>query len=477
MSARALGQHVVIVGPTPEATATVGKGLAAALGRPFVDASGAKDGFGDLERELALERGELAVVAASPEVADDVRRLAALVDTAVSVAVSSGSGGQRDRERAEQCAGFAELSVELDTADPTAAVDRIVHHLRRRIEVSLGERSYPVLIGPGTRFDVAQLLPERARRAAVVTQPGIGVAVELSIPTEVFVIPDGEGAKSLQVVGSLASGFARFGLTREDVVIAVGGGTVTDVAGFAAASYHRGTAVVHVATTLLGQIDAAIGGKTGVNIPEGKNLVGAFWQPRGVICDTDVLESMPARERRSGLGEMAKYAFLGVENLDGLSIVDQVAECVAAKARVVAADERESDLRMTLNYGHTLAHALEAAGFADGEGRSGVDLRHGEAVAIGLVFAARLAHLLGRIDADRVERHIELVTSYGLPTTIPAVVDVDEAVRAMGRDKKATDGLTFVLDGPNGVEVVRGIAAETIKAAFAETTEAARGSQ
>jgi 5-deoxy-5-amino-3-dehydroquinate synthase len=226
---------------------------------------------------------------------------------------------------------------------------------------------------------------------------------------------------------------------------------------------------VNVPTTLLGQIDAAIGGKTGVNIPEGKNLVGAFWQPCGVVCDTDTLESLPDRERRSGLGEMAKYAFLGVENLDQLSIVDQVAACVAAKAAVVGADERESELRMLLNYGHTLAHALEAAGFADGAGRDGVDLRHGEAVAIGLIFAARLARLLGRIDDGRVVRHLDLVRSYGLPTSIPDVIDPDEAIAAMGRDKKAVDGLVFVLDGPNGVEVVREVPLATVRAALDAT--------
>jgi 5-deoxy-5-amino-3-dehydroquinate synthase len=178
---------------------------------------------------------------------------------------------------------------------------------------------------------------------------------------------------------------------------------------------------------------------------------------------------MPERERRSGLGEMAKYAFLGIEDLDGLSIVDQVAACVALKAATVAADEREGDLRMTLNYGHTLAHALEAAGFADGAGREGIDLRHGEAVAIGLVFAARLARLLGRIDDARVDRHVEIVTGYGLPSSIPSGIDADEAIAAMGRDKKATRGITFVLDGPSGVEVVTDVPVELIRQAFSAT--------
>jgi 5-deoxy-5-amino-3-dehydroquinate synthase len=224
---------------------------------------------------------------------------------------------------------------------------------------------------------------------------------------------------------------------------------------------------------LLGQVDAAVGGKTGVNLPEGKNLVGAFWQPTAVLCDTDTLATLPDRERRSGLGEMAKYAFLGVEDLDRLPLVDQIARCVALKAEVVAEDEREGDRRMLLNYGHTLAHALEAAGFADGPGRDGVDLRHGEAVAIGLVFAARLARSLGRIDDRRVQRHVELVSANGLPTAMPRGVDHAELVRLMGRDKKATDGLVFILDGPIGPEIVTGVSTADVLTALDATDEAA----
>ena len=152
---------------------------------------------------------------------------------------------------------------------------------------------------------------------------------------------DGEEAKTLESVEQLCRQFARWGLTRADVVVAVGGGVVTDTAGFAAAVYHRGVAVVHVPTTLLGQVDAAIGGKTGVNLPEGKNLVGAFWQPAAVLCDTETLGTLPPREYRSGLGEMAKYAFLGVDGLRDMPLDDAVAACVACKAEVVGADERE----------------------------------------------------------------------------------------------------------------------------------------
>ena len=240
--------------------------------------------------------------------------------------------------------------------------------------------------------------------------------------------------------------------------MAVGGGMVTDVAGFAAASYHRGIAVVHVPTTLLGMVDAAIGGKTGVNLPEGKNLVGAFWQPAAVLCDLTALETLPERELRSGLGEMAKYHFLTGDDLMAMPLEERVARCVAIKAEVVVTDEREAPAgtavaggagRASLNYGHTLAHALEIT--------TGHDLRHGEAVAIGLVYAAELAGVLGRIGPDRIDEHRAVIERYGLDATLPAGSDPDRLVELMGRDKKALDGLTFVLDGPRGVELVAGV--------------------
>ena len=336
----------------------------------------------------------------------------------------------------------------------------------KRVRVALGDRSYDVVIGRGSRHLVHEFVPPTARRAAIVTQHGIGVEVDPKIPSQIFYMGEGEQEKSLATIERLCREFVAFGLTRADVVIAIGGGVVTDCAGFAAASYHRGVSLINVATTLLGQVDAAIGGKTAVNLPEGKNLVGAFWQPRAVLCDTEVLETLPERERRSGSGEMAKYAFLGVDDLDRLELDDQVTACVRLKAEVVGADEREGDRRMLLNYGHTLAHALEAAGFADGPGRGGIDLRHGEAVAIGLVFAAHLARHLGRIDDARVARHYEVVRSYGLPDALPDGVDHGEIVRLMGHDKKATDGLIFVLDGPGGVEVVHAVGEEDVLVAL-----------
>ena len=315
------------------------------------------------------------------------------------------------------------------------------------LTVPLGDRSYPVLVGAGARHRLLEVLPVGVERVAVVTQATIPVAVDPGVDHRVFTMPDGEHGKDLGTVEDLCRDWAQWGLTRGDCVVAVGGGVVTDTAGFAAAVYHRGVPVVHVSTTLLGQVDAAIGGKTGVNLPEGKNLVGSFWQPAAVICDTDVLATLPPREYRNGQGEMAKYAFLGVADLADLPLDEAVAACVACKAAVVAADEREGGRRAILNYGHTLGHALETAG--------SYDLRHGEGVAIGLIYAAELASRLGRIDRARVAEHRRVVGSYDLPMHLPDGVDPAELVELFGRDKKAVGGITFVLDGPDGVEPVR----------------------
>ncbi len=334
-----------------------------------------------------------------------------------------------------------------------------------RVPVELGERSYDVWVGPGVRHRLAEVVPGGANRVAVVTQSAVadaGITVDPGIEHRVFITDDGEHIKTLGAVEELCRQFAQWGLTRRDAVVAVGGGAVTDLAGFAAAVYHRGIRVVYVSTTLLGQIDASVGGKTGVNLPEGKNLVGAFWQPSAVLCDTEALDTLPPEEMRSGLGEMAKYHFIADADLHSLPLSERIARCVAIKAEVVADDERESGRRAVLNYGHTLAHALEAHG--------GYDLRHGEAVAVGLVYAAELAHRAGRIDAHRVDEHRRVVGGYGLPTSLPAGADADDLVRLFSRDKKAVGGVTFMLDGPNGIEAVTGLD----PALMLETLEAMR---
>jgi 5-deoxy-5-amino-3-dehydroquinate synthase len=325
----------------------------------------------------------------------------------------------------------------------------------RTVTVPLGDRSYPVHIGAGVRGLLAEVVAGvGARRAAVVTARPAGLLPDPGVPHVVLPAEDGEPGKTLSVVEGYCRAFAGFGLTRSDVVVSVGGGSTTDTAGLAAALYHRGVAVVHLPTSLLAQVDASVGGKTAVNLPEGKNLVGAYWQPRAVLCDVDFLATLPRREMVSGFGEIARCHFIGAGDLRQLPLLEQITASVRRKAELVASDEHDTGLRHLLNYGHTLGHALEVT--------TGFGLRHGEAVAIGTVFAGRLAGALGRIPADRVAEHHDVVAHYGLPTALPDGAEVDDLVALMARDKKAITGLSFVLDGPAGAELVGRVPAETV---------------
>jgi 5-deoxy-5-amino-3-dehydroquinate synthase len=339
------------------------------------------------------------------------------------------------------------------------------------VTVELDDRSYPVEIGVGVRSRLMEHLPSTARRVAIVTQDGIGVDVDTNLDQRVFLIGQGEQAKTLSTIEELCRQWARWGLNRNDVVVGIGGGIVTDVAGFAASVYHRGLPVVQVATTLLGQIDAAIGGKTGVNLPEGKNLVGAYWQPSAVLCDLETLDSLPQRHYRAGLGELAKYHFLdnGALNLltiddiqDGRlgadDLADRVEASVQLKANAVGADEREGGKRALLNYGHTLGHALETLG--DHE------LLHGEAVAIGVAYAAEVAFEMGRIDGARVEEHRRILAGYDLPMRPPGPPSFDSILPLLARDKKALDGITFILDGVDGCEVIVGVPEHVLRSSY-----------
>nr|ADM46363.1 3-dehydroquinate synthase [Streptomyces sp. CS] len=321
-----------------------------------------------------------------------------------------------------------------------------------------GDRSYEVLIGPGARSALPEVIAGLgARRVAVVSARPAEWVPDTGAETLLLPARDGEPDKNLATVEALCAAFVRFGLTRTDAVVSVGGGTTTDVVGLAAALYHRGVPVVHLPTSLLAQVDASVGGKTAVNLPEGKNLVGAYWQPAAVLCDTDYLTTLPPRELRNGLGEIARCHFIGAPDLHGLPLAEQIAVSVTLKAGIVSADERDTGQRHLLNYGHTLGHALEAA--------TGFALRHGEGVAIGTVFAGLLAGTLGRVPPDRVREHRQVVASYGLPTALPDGVEPDALIALMRRDKKAVSGLTFVLDGPAGAELV----ADVPEAAVAET--------
>ncbi|MEI6453706.1 MAG: 3-dehydroquinate synthase family protein [Actinomycetes bacterium] len=345
------------------------------------------------------------------------------------------------------------------------------------IHVPLSERSYDVEVGAGVREHlasvIAKLAPD-AKLAAMVTQDALIAlpwfsSIDPGIASIQLSIPEGEDAKSLETIGILASRLAQAGFSRRDIVVAVGGGMVSDVAGFLAASFHRGVNYITVATTLLAQVDAAIGGKTGVNIPEGKNLIGAFHQPLAVLCDSSVLETLDAPALRCGLGEVAKYVLLAGEqgpSLLELSRDEQIAACAKMKADVVAGDEREAGKRALLNYGHTFAHALEAEGLLQrSQGARSVvgDLQHGEAVAIGLAAASRLAMHLGRIDDGAVRWADEVLTRLGLPSQLPEGLSASELLAHMAKDKKAHHDLTFVLDGPRGIEVVEAVDAEAVR--------------
>jgi 3-dehydroquinate synthase len=351
----------------------------------------------------------------------------------------------------------------------------------RRVTIAV-DAPYDVLVGAGILDRLPDALPTHPRVAlvsqgAVATEHAPEAVAALRAAArdvELFTIPDGEAAKTLETVETLCRALARWGLRRGDAVLAVGGGVVGDTAGFTAAVYHRGVGVVQVPTSLLAMVDAAIGGKTAVNLPEGKNLVGAFHQPLAVVADVATLRTLPASEYRSGLGEVAKYALMpggtavaalldehttAVLDRDPAVLTDLVAVCVAMKAAVVAADpEERTGVRAVLNYGHTLAHALETTGqFA---------LAHGEAVAVGLVFAAHLARNLERVGDDTVAQVQHVLTGLGLPIRVPDDRSERELLAVMRRDKKVRDDLTFVLPGPHGLELVDDPPAAALTAAF-----------
>ncbi|MEO5873601.1 MAG: 3-dehydroquinate synthase, partial [Streptosporangiaceae bacterium] len=283
-------------------------------------------------------------------------------------------------------------------------------------------------------------LPEIAR-------PVCGVLEQAGYTVHAVPVPDGEAAKDVTVLAGLWSRFAELGITRSDAVVGVGGGAATDLAGFAAASWLRGVRCVLVPTTLLAMVDAAVGGKTGINIAEGKNLVGAFAPPGGVLCDLATLITLPGEDYISGLAETIKAGFIRDPRIlelieedpeaaarpDGRHTRELVERAVQVKADVVGADLREAGLREILNYGHTLAHAIEKA--------EDYTFRHGHAVAVGCVYAAELALLDGRIDADLVARHRAVFSSVGLPVSYRAEA-WDELRRTMNVDKK-TRGATL----------------------------------
>ena len=319
---------------------------------------------------------------------------------------------------------------------------------------------YDVVIGRGLLDElVLAVAATGAAKVALIHPPPLAATAEVirvalagaGLDAHLLQVPDAEEAKNLTVLGFCWNVFGQIGIDRRDVVIGLGGGSVTDVAGFAAATWMRGVKVIQVPTTLLGMVDAAVGGKTGINTDAGKNMVGAFYEPTVVIADIATLETLAPHELVAGMAEVVKCGFIAdpeiltIIEADASAAVDpstpQLADlirrAVAVKAGVVAADLRESDLREILNYGHTMAHAIEK--------RERYRWRHGAAVSVGLVFAAELARAAGRLDDETADRHLTVLHTLGLPTTYDPDA-LGELVKIMGSDKKTRSGtLRFVI--------------------------------
>jgi 3-dehydroquinate synthase len=333
---------------------------------------------------------------------------------------------------------------------------------RTTIRVGSGGGSYPVVVGHDLQDEAVGLLGPSVERVLLVHAPTVGDrAQELAealrgrgIQVLMGVVPDAEAAKNVTVAAGLWANLGEAGFTRTDAVVGLGGGSVTDLAGFVAATWLRGVRVLQVPTTLLGMVDAAVGGKTGINTAQGKNLVGSFHPPVGVLCDLAALTTLPREDLAAGLAEVVKCGFIAdlrilelVESdpaaaldVDGPVLRELVERAVRVKADVVTADLREADLREILNYGHTFGHAVEQV--------EGYQWRHGEAVSVGLVYAAELGRLSGHLSEAEVDRHRSVLTSLGLPVTYPPG-HWDALSTAMRRDKKARGSrLRFVvLDG------------------------------
>jgi 3-dehydroquinate synthase len=320
-----------------------------------------------------------------------------------------------------------------------------------------GEQPYEVVVGSGVLTELPSLVGKKTETVAVIHAAGLATIARSAcdalegagFTVRATPVPDGEAAKTIDVAARLWSSLAQQRITRSDCVVGIGGGAATDLAGFVAATWLRNVSVVLVPTTVLGMVDAAVGGKTAIDIPEGKNLVGAFHPPAGVLCDMTTLETLPRPDYVAGLAEVIKGGFIadgtildliradpaGAVSPSGAHARELIERKIRLKAKVVSADLRESGLREILNYGHTLAHAIERV--------EGYKFRHGDAVAIGTVFAAEVARLSGRLTEADVDAHRSILASVGLPVTYrPATLSPEQQVwprlrEAMSLDKKA----------------------------------------
>ncbi|WP_266171517.1 3-dehydroquinate synthase [Dyella subtropica] len=360
----------------------------------------------------------------------------------------------------------------------------------RTIDVALGQRSYPVWIGQGLLDDHTRWRSAlRGRHALVISNRTVAplylerVAKGLDgLQWSPFLIDDGEAHKTFANVGLALEALAQLGATRDACVVALGGGVVGDLAGFSAACWMRGIDFIQMPTTLLAMVDSSVGGKTGVNLPAGKNLVGAFHQPRAVVADIDTLATLPQREYRAGLAEVVKGAAIGdlpffewlERHADALAaretapLIEAIARKVQYKAGVVARDETEQGERALLNLGHTFGHALEAAG------KYTTTLLHGEGVAVGMLLAAQLSERLGMSQAADTARLHRLLTTLGLPTAIPPGMDPEQLLALMRLDKKNTAGtLRLILwRGVGKAEIVSGVAEDAVLATLRDAITA-----
>ncbi|MEW6161721.1 MAG: 3-dehydroquinate synthase [Nitrospirota bacterium] len=352
-----------------------------------------------------------------------------------------------------------------------------------KIRVELGERSYDISIGSDTLRGIGDCIKSfgLSPRIAIVSNPTVfslyGKCVSDSVKKAGFnlltvIMPDGEEYKDLLWVQHIYNELLKHKLDRSSALIALGGGVIGDITGFAASTYMRGISYIQVPTTLLAQVDSSVGGKTGVNHKLGKNMIGTFWQPRLVWIDVETPKTLPKKELLAGLAEVIKYGviwdeelfnFLKAErskilNLDSKSIMHIIKRSCEIKAEVVSRDERESGLRAILNFGHTIGHAIETV----------TEYRrylHGEAVAVGMCLEAKLSSMLTFIDNDEVLRIKALIDSYGLPSEIPADLDIKHLLSFMELDKKAVSGeLKFILPEKIGsVRIYRGVDNKMIK--------------
>ncbi|WP_018133250.1 3-dehydroquinate synthase [Effusibacillus pohliae] len=357
---------------------------------------------------------------------------------------------------------------------------------KRTVHVDLGDRGYDIVIGEGLLDELGQLAQQAGIPASsacmIVTDENVAASGHLqrsitALQTAGYqvaeaVVPAGEGSKTLAQAAELFDRAFAAGLDRKSAIFALGGGVVGDLAGFVAATYMRGIPFVQVPTTVLAH-DSSVGGKVAVNHPKGKNVIGAFHQPKLVVYDIATLRTLPPREVRSGLAEVIKHGVIRdagffewiessidkVSSLDPEIAAEMLARSCSVKAAVVARDEKEADVRAILNFGHTLGHAIEAAA------RYGTYM-HGEAISIGMVFAAELSLLYGKTDRGTVERIRTLLLRAGLPTELPADLDPVELLTSMKQDKKAAGGrLAFVLVTQIGsVEICRNVDEESVLA-------------